>query len=293
MYRSTNRAAYWNAISGDLTSGPGPGNLAFHTLTTLSVSPLDPNVIYTGSDDGNIHVTLDGGASWKHLSGDLPDRWITRVAADPVEAGVVYATISGYRWDEFLPHVFRSDDFGTTWQEISGNLPEAPVNDIIVNWPNNEILFVATDVGVFVSYNKGVEWAPLGEGMPNVVVTDLELHKPSNKLVAATYGRSMYSYDLEQDPMTSVSKYADSRMVEIFPNPFSGETNIRCNTPSKIQRLCIFNLSGNLVRAYDEPATGTLSWDGTNFKGNRMPPGQYFVRIETSGGNHVASVVLQ
>ena len=113
LYKSTNRAQFWNAVSDDLTGGPGPGNLAFHTLTTISVSPVNNQIIYTGSDDGVVHVTMDGGSTWTDISEGLPERWITRLAADPIEEGVVYATISGYRWDEFLPHVFRSDDYGS------------------------------------------------------------------------------------------------------------------------------------------------------------------------------------
>jgi len=199
LYKSTNRAAFWNAISGDLTDGVSNGNLAYNTLTTISVSGINNQVIYTGSDDGNVSVTLDGGDTWTNISGGLPKRWITRVAADPVEENVAYVTISGYRWDEFIPHVLRTDDYGQTWEDISSDLPEIPINDIIISPANNQVLFVATDMGVYHSYDGGNTWNMLGDNLPNVVVNDIDYHQPTNKLIAATYGRSIYSYDLEQE----------------------------------------------------------------------------------------------
>ncbi len=144
---------------------------------------------------------------WDYLSASLPDRWVTRIAADPVAENTAYVTFSGYRWDEYLPHIFRTTDKGQTWEDISGNLPEAPINDVIIDPLDNNQLYIATDVGVFITYNLGQTWEMEGSNLPNVPINDLTLHNDSRTLVAATFGRSMYKYDLNQDTVsTSVFK---------------------------------------------------------------------------------------
>ncbi|MGH2571350.1 MAG: WD40/YVTN/BNR-like repeat-containing protein, partial [bacterium] len=115
VYRSANRGTSWAAISPDLTDGPSGGNNTYATITTLAVAPTDPNVVWAGTDDANVWVTTNGGGNWTKVDGTLPERWVTRVAVDPTDATVSYVTISGFRWDEPLPHVFRSTDFGASW----------------------------------------------------------------------------------------------------------------------------------------------------------------------------------
>ena len=281
LYKSTDRAISWDAISGDLTSGPGEGNLAFNTLTTISISPVDVDIIYTGSDDGNVNVSLDGGLSWENISAGLPERWITRVATDPLESNVVYVTISGYRWDEYIPHIFKSEDNGQSWMYISANLPEAPVNDIIINTPNNQTLFVATDMGVYVSYDGGNEWSILGGNLPNVVVNDLVIHKPTNKLIAGTYGRSMYHYDLEQDPVTSVNDSFSNTEISIYPNPFKENILISLSV-GNFANFTIIDLSGRTVKSFSTSAKA-ISWDGKNDNGKNLPAGIYFCIIQNKG----------
>lgn len=292
LYKSTNRAAFWNAISTDLTDGSQPGNLAYNTLTTISVSAVNSQVICTGSDDGNVHVTTDGGQTYDNVSGGLPERWITRVAADPVEESVAYVTISGYRWDEFLPHVFKTSDYGETWTDISSNLPEAPVNDIIINPSNTEVLYVATDMGVYVTYDGGNEWNMLGSNLPNVVVNDLVYHQPTNKLIAGTYGRSMYSYDLEQDPVTGVQARDTELTIWIYPNPIRKKTNIRIDSNGQVESITIVDISGKTVKTFSDFNRDIVTWDGTDNHGNRLPDGYYFITIHTNNGSCTSKVLL-
>ncbi len=163
LYRTTNRAVLWTPISPDLTNGPPTGNQVYGTITTIASSPSDTNVVYVGTDDGNVWVTLNGGTTWTKISTTLPTRWVTRVAVDPEDAMTAYVTLSGYRYDEYLPHVFRTTNAGISWLDISSNLPDAPVNDIIVDTDSTERLYVATDVGIFVSDSLGNIWNFLGE----------------------------------------------------------------------------------------------------------------------------------
>lgn len=249
LYRSLNRADSWAAISGDLTNGDGNGNLIFGTLTTISVSPVDNNIIYTGADDGTVSVTTNGGDDWTIISADLPTRWISKVEAHPTDPMIAYLTISGYRYNEPLPHVFKTVNQGATWESISTNLPDVPVNDIIADAENNGWLYLATDIGVFVSFTDGNEWNLLGEGLPNTPIVDICLHRPTRTLVAATYGRSMYKANLES--LTSVKNNIDLLTIvelNVFPNPITAASKIYVDLqePAPLE-LKIVDAQGKLV----------------------------------------------
>ncbi|MFH2001022.1 MAG: hypothetical protein ABIK28_15175, partial [Planctomycetota bacterium] len=194
VYRSASNTS-WSVISPDLTGGPHQGNSGqvMGTLTTLAVSLLDERVIWAGSDDGHVHVTDNAGASWTDVSATLPDRWITSVRAAPHDSETAYVTISGFRWAEPLPHVYKTENLGISWTAISGNLPDAPVNDLLADPSLLGRLYVATDVGVFESLDDGTTWQAFGAGLPNIVVTSLGLKETEQELVAGTYGRSFFS----------------------------------------------------------------------------------------------------
>ncbi len=220
VYKSTNRGTSWNSISNVLSNEHPPSNLVFGTITTIDVSTLDNNVIYAGTDDGNVWRTLNGGAQWKILSDTLPERWVTCVATDPKDINKAYVTFSGYRFDEYLPHIFKTEDDGENWIDISNNLPETPINDLIVDPDSTGWLYIATDVGVFVSLNDGESWDILDESLPNLVISDLSYHPPTKKLLAATYGRSMYDMDLSYlrnpiDTMANDTTIVDTTIVDI------------------------------------------------------------------------------
>ena len=217
LYQSINTGTNWTAISPDLTNGSGAGNLTFGTLTSIEVSPQDSDIIYTGADDGNVYRTLDGGATWENISTSLPDRWVTRVQSDPQDATIVYATFSGYRFGEDTGHVYRSTNNGDTWEDITNNLPDIPVNDLELDAFGN--LFLGTDIGVLASANDGNSWEPFGENLPSVVVNDLHYDANSGFLFAGTYGRSSYKIDVS-DNVLAVDDFALSEItLALIPNP--------------------------------------------------------------------------
>lgn len=189
--RSTDYGVHWSVISPDLTGGPGRDpNYPFGTCTTLAGSKTDPSRILAGTDDGRVWFTTNNGVNWTQVTdSDLPGTWVTRVMVDPANAQVNYATFSGFRAGVEQPYVLKTIDGGTTWTNISGNLPQAPVNDIVVL---GSTLYVGTDVGVFRSTNGGRTWRTAGRSLPSVPVTDLEYRVASNTLYAATFGRGMY-----------------------------------------------------------------------------------------------------
>ena len=199
LHRSMNQGETWTAISSDLTQGAKEGNVAFGTIAVISESPLQFGLLYTGSDDGLIHVSKDGGATWNKISGNMPqNRWVSRVVASAHKKERVYATLNGYRNDDFASYVYMSDDFGQTWKNIANNLPASPVNVIVEDNVNENVLYVGTDNGLYVSLNKGTSWDDFSNGIPNVAVHDLVIQKKAKDLVVGTHGRSVYKVNLDQ-----------------------------------------------------------------------------------------------
>jgi photosystem II stability/assembly factor-like uncharacterized protein len=192
LYMTSDGALTWTAISGDLTNGDDPGNLAYGTITTIDVARSNSDVIYVGTDDANVWVSTDGGAIWTSISAGLPNRWVTRVTVDPYDAATAYVTHSGYTDGSSLPHIHRTTDYGANWQSIQGNLPDAPITDVIIDPHDDSTLFIGSDFGVYYTEDLGTSWAPLGTGMPIVPVHDLAFHSGTRILAAGTHGRSMY-----------------------------------------------------------------------------------------------------
>lgn len=202
VYRSTDNAGFWTAISPDLTVStlPSGGNPIAGTISALGVSPVDNRVIWAGTDNGNVYVTDNGGLTWTKVNPSTNTHWVTEIAPDPFDARTAYLTISGYKLGSKLPYLRVTRDLGATWQDLATNLPTAPLNSVIPDPLDEQRLFVASDIGVHVSSDGGVNWSLLGSGMPAIVVHDLALNTNSWTLFAGTHSRSVYGYDLRQLP---------------------------------------------------------------------------------------------
>ena len=197
LMRSMDKGDNWDAISDDLTQGGKTGNVAYGTLTSISESPFQFGLLYTGSDDGLVYVSKNGGGNWTNISGTFPkDLWVSRVIASQHKKERVYVTLNGYRWDDFNPYVYVSDNYGVTWENISSNLPISSVNVIKEDPKNENILYLGTDNGVYVSFDKGTRWDLFSEGLPNVAFHDLVVQPEANDLVLGTHGRSLYVADI-------------------------------------------------------------------------------------------------
>ncbi|SDY94289.1 Sortilin, neurotensin receptor 3 [Micromonospora pattaloongensis] len=189
LNRSTDGGRTWSAISGDLTGGPGRDPVYTNYGTISTVAPAgDGRTIYVGTDDGRVWVTRDLGETWRQLLSGQP--WVTRVVVDPHDAGRIYVTLSAYRSGGVRPYVLGSVDGGRRFVDLSGNLPQAPVNDLVI--ARGATLYAATDQGVFVSRTGGRAWSRLGRGLPMVPVDDIEYDAGHHRLVAATFGRGLY-----------------------------------------------------------------------------------------------------
>ena len=193
LHRSMNQGKDWETISGDLTKGGIKGDVPYGTLTTIHESPLKFGLIYTGSDDGLVYVSKDGGNSWRRITDNLPaNLWVSRVQASTHDTATVYLALNGYRWDHFNSYVYKSGDYGNTWQRIGLNLPAEPVNVIREDPHNAAILYVGTDHGLYVSLDEGHSFMGMSKNLPDAPVHDLVIHQRERDLVVATHGRSLY-----------------------------------------------------------------------------------------------------
>lgn len=198
LFKSTDQGDTWKKISPDLShNNPAhAGDVKYQTIVTVSESPLKKGLLYVGTDDGRVWVTMNDGGKWNEIvKGIATDKWISRIVASKFDEGTVYMTQNGKRDDDFSVYVWKSVNYGKTWVDISGDIPLGCVNVIREDPVNGNILYVGTDVGVYVTTDRGKKWEVLGTGLPYVFVQDLIIHPRDNIIVIATHGRGMYALD--------------------------------------------------------------------------------------------------
>ena len=200
FHRSLDKGDTWKTLSNDLTQGGKKGDVPFGTIATIDESALRFGLLYTGSDDGLVHISKDGGFTWNNITGSLPKNlWVSRVIASNHVEGTVYVSLNGYRNDHFKPYLYQSLDYGQNWTQIGLDLPASePLNVVKEDPKNANVLYVGTDNGLYVSINKGRTFMKMSGGLPNVSVHDLLVHPRDNELVVGTHGRSIWIADISQ-----------------------------------------------------------------------------------------------
>jgi len=294
LFKSTDYGHSWTPISGDLStndpakqqSSGGPivvDNTAaeFHcTILTIAPSPLDSNVIWVGTDDGNVQVTRDGGKTWsnvfKNVPGLKPNAWIPTVEASHFDAGTAFVAADHHQDDDYTPYAYMTTDYGKTWTRITGDLPAkaAWVHVVREDPKNRNLLYLGAEMGVWASWDKGTHWTSLRGDLPTVQVRDIQIHPRDNDLLLATHGRGLYILDdvtaLQQ---LDATKTADALVFDVRPA-------VRWST---------WNRDGNL---------GQKTWRGENpqpgalitYYLKEQPPGEVNVSISDKDGKVVRRI---
>ncbi|MFQ6037089.1 MAG: hypothetical protein ACE5LV_00575, partial [Candidatus Aminicenantales bacterium] len=220
MSRSRGEEGTWVTISPDLSKGDKERielskktNLQYATITTFAESPVKPGVYWAGTDDGNLQLSTDGGRSWQNITARfydrdgkpkkgtrgirIPyDRWVTKVEPSAHDLETCYATYSGYRThNEDTSYIFVTRDLGQTWEDLSGGMMN-PVNDIEEDPDNPDVLYLATDYGVYVTWDGGKTWVKMSSRAPHVIISSLAIQERERDLAIGTYGRGFFIADI-------------------------------------------------------------------------------------------------
>ncbi len=304
LFKSVDRGEHWRIISPDLsTNDPEKairdsggltrdvtGAETHCTLITLSESPLVPGLIWVGTDDGNVHLTMDDGITWNdvrpNISGVPDGLWVSRVEASHFDKAVCYVTFDGHRSDDFNPYVYRTKDSGQTWENITNNLPEGHPAHVVREDPRNRnLLFVGTEFGVFASVNGGKTWTKAMNGMPTVAVHDLLIHPRAGDLIAGTHGRGVYILD-DITPLQQFTEEVSELDIHLFANPAATRWEGISRGATRGHKLFVGRNPLSMSQA--EPSNSPSSIDNTatiNYYLKSEPQEKPLVEITTLDGS--------
>jgi len=237
LFRSVDRGETWTIISPDLTTNDpekrnssGTGGLTREvtgaenhcTIITVAESPLNEELIWVGTDDGNVQITSDGGKTWTNVRSNIegvPEcTWVSRVEASHFEQGRAYVTFDGHRFDDNKAYVYMTENFGQTWLDISGNIPHGNALYVVrEDFVNPDLLFVGSELMCFVSTDRGRTWERFMNNMPTVAFHDLKIHPRDADLIAGTHGRSLWILD-DITPLQQLTGEVRQKDVHMFKN---------------------------------------------------------------------------
>ena len=238
LWRSDDRGDSWTAISDDLTTNTNRYELElmdrvwsvdalydngamskYATLTSIAESPLVEGLLYTGSDDGLIHISENGGENWRKSAAlpNVPARsFINDIETSNHNENVVFAAADAHKFGDYTPYLFMSSDRGRTWKSITGDLPKSTIVwSLKQDHKDENLLFIGTEYGLYFSYNQGKNWVPLKNGVPTIAFRDIELHPREDDLVGATFGRGFYILD-DYSSLRAIGKAASANTNALF-----------------------------------------------------------------------------
>lgn len=280
VYKSDNKGKTWRIISPDLSSndkvkrkegvsgGLTPDNTGAEThcsISSISISPVDEQILWVGTDDGNVQLSKNGGKSWTNQRPHVPEvpagTWVSRVVASPLDPGTAFLSFDGHRSDNFQTWIFKTKDYGANWEKISGGIsPNEVVRVILPDDTNPQLLFIGTETGIWYSLNEGKHWERFMPNLPTVSVYDLKIHPRDHDLIAGTHGRSIWILDdisplqqMNQAVQTSQFHLFDQRKATLWENVsrggqrghflFAGENPPTIENTSSLPRAGFKNLA--------------------------------------------------
>jgi len=241
FFKSSDQGDTWTRLGNDLTTGadrnkmqifgktPDKKTLSRHdgveeypTITSISESPLTPNVLWAGTDDGNLQVSRDAGKTWSNVAPKVPGvpkgTYVSRVVSSKTSEGSALVTFDGHRTDDYNIYIFSTTDYGETWKLIRNGIPDSAgsVHVVREHSRNPNLLFAGTEFGLWISWDRGANWTAFKNNFPTVHVDDIELQATYNDLVIATHGRSIWIFD-DLTPLEKMDSAVASADFTFFP----------------------------------------------------------------------------
>ena len=234
LLKSVDRGDHWTEISPDLSTHPTdkimresegltPGGIPWFAISSISESPMTRGVIWVGTADGKVQITRDAGKTWTDRTSAITSAGgredaFARVVASSHVPGRAYVVKSGYKFDDFHPYVYRTDDYGATWTSLAAGLPNEPVNVIVEDSKNTNLLFLGDDAGLFVSLDRGAHWTKMNNNMPSIPVHDILVHPRERDLILGTYARDLWITNVDAlEQLTDSVLAKDAHLFAIRP----------------------------------------------------------------------------
>ncbi|MFQ5790346.1 MAG: WD40/YVTN/BNR-like repeat-containing protein, partial [Acidobacteriota bacterium] len=323
LFRSRDKGDSWERISPDLTTndpekqrqdesgGLTPDNSTAEnhcTIYAISESPKSGSVIWVGTDDGNLQVTRDGGKTWTNVAGNLPGlpegTWVSSVEASHFDGATAFATLDGHMTGDVATYVYRTTDYGETWESIAGPDMKWHAHVVKQDLVNPELLFVGTEWGLYLSVDGGKQWAQFKAGLPNVSVRDLAIHPREHDLIIGTHGRGIYILDdltplrgLTAEVLASDAAFLDSRpsamAIPVFEFGFNGDTEFAGRSLGEVAFITYYlrrrHIFGDLkLEIYDSEGNFVTSLPGGKRRGiNRVAWPMRSSPPKTAGGAEI------
>lgn len=241
LFKSTDRGDSWTKLSEDLTTGVDRNKLQilrripsaetvslnygvawYPEISAVAESPLDANILWVGTQDGNVQVSRNGGRTWTNVAGSVSGvprgTWVSSIVASRTSAGTAYLAFDGHRSDDFRAYLFVTTDYGQSWKPISNGISNGggTIHVLQEDPVNPHLLFAGTEYGAYISFDQGAGWSKLGLGLPNVPIDDIAIHPRENDLILATHGRSFYVLD-DLRPLEELNRDVLDSSVHLFP----------------------------------------------------------------------------
>ncbi len=288
IHLSRDKGKTWKIISPDLTTNnptqqkldyggltpDASGAEFYNTILAIAPSPLNEKVIWAGSDDGLIHVTEDGGSSWKEVGQNIKEMpkgaWVARIHASEHQEGIAWAVVNNYRKGDYKPYLFKTDDFGKSWKSmVSEDSPVFGYSLSFIQDPvEDNLVFLGTENGLWVSFDKGQNWEKFKNGFPSVSTMDLKIQRRESALIVGTFGRAIWIID-DLKALRTYSKAAGK---------FSNNLSVSTVNPKVQVKGLFINAPGNIWSGFHT----TFEGDNKAFRQVNIP---YFIKDTIEEGN--------
>jgi photosystem II stability/assembly factor-like uncharacterized protein len=301
VFRSADRGLSWTAVSGDLTSGANRDEIVtmgvkgtdinisrndgiqqWPSIVAFAESPKRAGLLYTGTDDGNMHVSRDGGKTWTDIFAKVPGVpkgiYVSEVVPSRFDEGTVYATFDGHRQNDFDAWVFKSTDFGQTWQSIAANLEGQVARTLTEDTRNADVLYLGTETGLFVSIDRGGSWQRIKANLPTVRIDEITIHPRDNAMLLATHGRALWILD----HLAPVQEYAAGQKSTTEAYLFAPPPTAMYRRPARDRNYEFWG--DQAFFGENPPQAAVISWL------QKKDVGDVKLRITDAGGREVREI---